>query len=118
RIQVFDLVEQVALGGRVELARLLPLDQHFQEEREESEIFLRRWQRKRVDLEILGFQADANIRAAEKLREAFKASAQIENERVRIVFLKVGDQEIQQERFPGARPPENHGVCHIAVMEI
>src|ERR1700685_2136013 len=43
RIQVFDLVEEVALGGRVELTRPLSLDQHFQEEREEIEIFLRRW---------------------------------------------------------------------------
>src|SRR5271163_4984076 len=30
RIQVFDLVEEVALGGGVELARPLALNQHFQ----------------------------------------------------------------------------------------
>src|SRR5271170_6498362 len=76
RIQVFDLVEQVALGGRVEFTRPWSLDQHFQEEREEIEIFLRRWQRKWIDLEVLGFQADADIRASEELREAFKAPAQ------------------------------------------
>src|SRR5271156_2971039 len=46
RIQVFDLVEEVTLGGGVELARPLSLDQHFQEESEEIEVFLRRWQRK------------------------------------------------------------------------
>ena len=97
---------------------LWSLNQHFQEESEEIEIFLRRWQRKRIDLEILGFKADANIRAAEKLCEAFKAPAQIEDERVRIVFLEIGDEEIQQERFSGTRSPENHGVGHIAVMEI
>src|SRR6202142_3175568 len=34
RIQVFDLVEEVALGGRVEIARLLSLNQYLQEERE------------------------------------------------------------------------------------
>src|SRR5271163_2267398 len=110
RIQVFDLVEEVALGGRVKLARPLPLNQHFQEESEEIEVFLRRWQRKRIDLEILGFKADANIRAAEKLCEAFKASAQVEDERVRIVFLEIGDEEIQQERFSSPRSPKNHGV--------
>src|SRR5271170_1761807 len=59
RIQIFDLVEEVALGGRVELARPLSLNQHFQKESEEIEIFLRRWQRKWIDLEILGFEAHA-----------------------------------------------------------
>src|SRR5882762_508357 len=37
---------------------------------------------------------------------------------MRIVFLEIGDEEIQQERFPGARSPKNHGVGHIAVVEI
>ena len=111
-------MEEVAFGGRIEVARLLPLNQHFQEESEEIEIFLRRWQRERVDLEIPGFQADANIRSAEKLREAFKAPAQVEDERVRIVFLEISDQKVQKKTLPGTRPPENHGVCHIAVMEI
>src|SRR5271168_106583 len=49
RIEVFDLVEEFAFGGRVELARSLTLNQHFQEESKEVEILLRRWQRKRVD---------------------------------------------------------------------
>src|ERR1700675_3638009 len=87
RIQVFDLVEEVAFGSRVELARPLSLNQHFQEEGEEIEIFLRRWQRKRVDLEILGFKPDANIRAAEKLREAFEAPSEVEDEGMRLVLL-------------------------------
>src|SRR6266852_5573606 len=118
RIQVFDLVEEIALGGRVEIARLLSLNQYLQEEREKIEVFLGWWQRKRVDLEILGFKADADIRAAEKLCEAFKAPAQVEDERVRIVFLEIGDEEIQQERFSSASSPKNHGVGHIAVVEI
>ena len=52
------------------------------------------------------------------MREAFKATAEVEDERMRVVFLKIGDEEIQQERFPSARPPENHGVGDIAVVEI
>src|SRR5208337_881104 len=53
-IEVLHLVEEVAFGGWVELARPLPLDQHLQEEGEEIEVLLRRWQRKRIDLETLG----------------------------------------------------------------
>src|SRR6266436_5486264 len=37
---------------------------------------------------------------------------------MRIVFLEIGDEEIQQERFPRARSAKNHGVGHIAVVEI
>src|SRR5260370_12184258 len=70
RIQVFDLVEEFAFCGGVEFAGPLPLDQHFQEQREEIEILLRRWQRKRIDLEILGFQANANIGTSPDLRKA------------------------------------------------
>src|SRR5229473_5841258 len=118
RIEVFDLVKEFTLGGRVELAGSLPLDQHLEKQREKIEIFLRRGQRKRVDLEILGFQAHANIRASEKLRKAFKAPTQVKNERVRIVFLKIGNEEIQQERLPCTRSPKDHRVGHIAIMEV
>ena len=94
------------------------MDQDFQEKSEEIEILLRRWQRERIDLEISGFEAHANIRAAKQLREAFEAASQIEDECVRIVFLEIGDEEIEQERLPGAGPPENHGVGDIAVVEV
>src|SRR6202034_3883153 len=88
------------------------------EQRKEIQIFLGRRQRKRIDLEIFPFQARANIGSLEKPRETFKAPTQIEDERVRRVFLQVGDQEVQEKTFPGARSAENHGMAHIAVVEI
>src|ERR1700724_30611 len=39
-IEIFDLVEQVALRGRVKVASPLPLHEHLQEEHEKIEIFL------------------------------------------------------------------------------
>ena len=94
------------------------MDQNFQKEREEIEIFLGRRQRKRVDLEILGFQAHAHVGTAEELRKTLKAAAQVEDEGVGIVFLEIGNQEIQEKRFSRARAPENHGVGDVAVMEV
>src|ERR1700676_4702764 len=44
RIQIFDLVVKIAFGGRVKIARLLPLDQDFQEEGEEIKILFGWWQ--------------------------------------------------------------------------
>src|SRR5271154_4317934 len=111
-------MKEVALCGRVDLGSSLPLDQNFQEQGEKIEILLGGWQRKRIDLEILGLQADAHIRSPEQLCEAFKASTQIEDEGVRSIFLQVRDEEIQEKRFPGAGPAENHGVSHIPVMEV
>ena len=86
---------QIAFRGRVELASLLSLNQNLEEQREKVEILFRRWQGERVDLEILGFQSDANIRAAKQLREALKAPAEIEDEGVRVVLLEIRDQEVE-----------------------
>src|SRR5580700_1114025 len=111
-------MKEVALRGGVDLGSSLPLDQNFEEQREEIEILFGGWQRKRVDLEILRLQADAHIRSPEQLREAFKTSTKIENEGMRSIFLQVGDEEIQEKGFPGAGPAENHGVSHIPVMKV
>ena len=54
------------------------MNQHFQKESQEVEILLAGRELKRIDLESLGFEPHANIRAAEKLGETFKTSAQIE----------------------------------------
>src|SRR3984893_17293727 len=117
-IQVLDLMEEIALGGWVELARPLALDQDFQEESQEVEILFRGWQRKRVDLEVLGLKPNSNIRPAEELSEAFKAPAQIEDEGVRRVLLQVGNQEVQKKTFSCSRSTKNHGVGHIAVVKV
>jgi hypothetical protein len=41
RVEIFDLVVKIAVGSRVKIAYLLPLDQNFQEKSEEVEIPLR-----------------------------------------------------------------------------
>src|SRR6202167_2827 len=117
-IQILDLLEEVALGCWLELAAPGSLHQNPHEQGKEIQIFLGRRQRKRIDLAIFPLQAHAHIGSLEKPRETFKAPTQIKNERVRRVFLQVGDQEVQEKAFPGARAPENHGMGHIAVVKI
>src|SRR5882724_2716513 len=99
RIQIFDLVIEIAFDGRVEFPGPRSLNQDFQKESEKIEILFRRRERKRVDLEIFGFQTDTDVRTAEELREAFKTPAQIEDEGVRVVFLQIGDQKVEEKRF-------------------
>src|SRR6266436_3154535 len=52
------------------------------------------------------------------MREAFEAASQVEDERMGLILLEIGNEEIQQEGFPCAGSPEDHGVRHVAVMEI
>src|ERR1700722_1442114 len=118
RIQIFDLVIKIAFDGRIEFPGPRSLNQDFQKESEEIEIFFRRRERKRVDLEIFGFEADTDVRTAEELRKAFKTPAQIEDEGVRVVFLQVGDEEVEEERLSRAGPAQNHRVCNVAVVKV
>src|ERR1700732_3260612 len=117
RVQVFDLVIEIALDGGVEFTHPCSLNQDFQEEGKEIEIVLCGRKRKRVDLEVLGFEADAEVGAAEKLSEAFKTSAKVKDERMRIVFLEIGNKKVEEKRFARAGPAQNHRVGNIAVMQ-
>src|SRR5580700_1926755 len=95
RVEILDLVIEIAFGRGIEFTVLLVLHQDLQEESEEVEIFLGGCKREWVDLEIPGLQTHARIGAAKQMRKAFKAPAQIEDECVGLVLLEVRDQEIQ-----------------------
>ena len=50
--------------------------------------------------------------------KALEAPAQVKDERPRFVFLEIGDEKIQKERFASTCAPENHGVGHVVMMEV
>src|ERR1700733_7424877 len=75
-------------------------------------------QRERIDFEISGFQAYTDVGTAEQLGEAFKAPAEVENECVRLVFLEIRNDEIQQETFSSPGSPQDHGVGDVSVVKI
>ena len=118
RVEIFDLLVEIAFCGRIKLGRPPALDQHLQENSEEIEVFLRGRKREGIDFEIPGREANAHVGAAEQLGQAFKASAQIKDEGVRRILLHAGDQKIQQERLARAGTPQDHGVRDVTVMEI
>ena len=117
-IEILNLVVEVALGRGVKFCRPGALKQDFQKEREEVEVLFGWWQREWIDFEVLGFESDADVGAAEEMRKAFKASAQIEDERMRRVLLEICDQKVQQERLSRAGSPENHRVRNVSVVKI
>jgi hypothetical protein len=117
-VQILNLVVKIAfLCGRQFQGRR-SLDENFDKQREEVEVLLGRWNRERIDLEAWRVQSHAGIRAAKQSSQAFKATAQIEDEGVRVVLLHVRDEEIQEERFSRARAAQNHRVGHVTVMKI
>src|SRR4029077_15775323 len=91
---------------------------NFDKERQEVEIGFSRLEAERVDGEVGGFQSDAKIGASEEPCEALEAAAQVKDERERIVFLEIGNQEVQEEGLSTARPAEDHAVRDIAVMKV
>src|SRR5260370_10287535 len=82
RIEILDLVVEVALRRRIKFRRPRALNQDLQKQSEEIEILFRWREREWIDLEVLGFESDTNVGAAEELPKAFKASAQIEDQRM------------------------------------
>ena len=50
--------------------------------------------------------------------KALEAPAQVKDERPRFVFLEIGDEKVQEERFASTCAPQNHGVGHVVMMEV
>src|SRR5713101_2964253 len=96
----------------------LGFGEHANEKRQEIQVVLRWREGERIDLEIAGFEANLQVRASKQPCKAAKTSSQIEDECVRLVFLQVGDQKIQQEGFSRPSAAENDGVRHIPVVKI
>jgi hypothetical protein len=50
--------------------------------------------------------------------KALEAPAQVEDEGPRVIFLEVGNEKVQKERFASTCAPKNHGVGHVVMMEV
>src|SRR5579863_7093468 len=48
----------------------------------------------------------------------FKAAAKVEDKSIRIIFLKIGDQEVQKKRFSSARASKDHCVRSVFAMQV
>ena len=105
RVEIFDLVIEIAFGRRIKLRRPLALHQDLQKQREEIEIFLGGRKRKGIDFEILGREAHAHVGAAKQLRQAFKASAQVEDEGVRRILLELVIRKFSKNDLPAPVRP-------------
>ena len=64
-------------------------------------------------------QTDPPGAAPELAHQPLVAAAEIEDHRERVVFLRVRDKEVQQERLAVIRSrPEHERVAHIVVMQV
>src|SRR6185437_13851020 len=116
-VEILNLLVQFAFLGSAQCIAL-GFGQHANEERQKIQVVPRCRQGKRIDLEVTGFDADLQVRACKEPRQAAETPSQVEDERVRLVFLQVGDQKIQQERFARSGAAENDSVRHIPVVQI
>ena len=87
-LALFLVVEPIAL--------VLPFDQYPEEGKQELQVLLRRWKRKRIDGEVARFLADVQVAPAEDRGQRLEAAADIEDERLRLILLRVLQQKVGQ----------------------
>ena len=75
-------------------------------------------QTERVDRKSASLDSDRQIAAFEEPGQALVAAAQVEDERARLVLLKVRQQEVEEETLPAARGSENEGMRVVLVVEV
>src|SRR5262249_31351444 len=51
-------------------------------------------------------------------RETLETPPEIEDEGYGSIFLQIGDQKVEQEGFPAAGAPQNHGVRGVTVVQV
>src|SRR5579859_6041269 len=117
-VKILNLLVEVSLLGGVQFDRRCALKQHLYKQSQEIEVLLRGRERERVDSEVRRIDANPHVGATEEVCEALEAPAQVKDERPRFVFLEIGDEKVQKERFASTCAPENHGVGHVVMMEI
>src|SRR3954471_19162706 len=82
------------------------------------EMLLRRAEGKRIDRERLLLDADGKIAASEESCEALVPATEIEDQGIRLVFLRVGQQEVQEERLSAPGRSQEKRVRHVLVMQV
>src|SRR5271169_2152474 len=95
RIQILDLLVEIPFLAGFQVDWRRALQQNLHKQGKKVEILLRRWKRERIDPEIRRVDSYLHVRTTEKLREAFETSAEVKNERPRVVFLEIGDNKVQ-----------------------
>src|SRR5216683_510231 len=117
-VKILNLLVEVSLLGGVQFDRRCALKQHLYKQSQEIEVLLRGRERERVDSEVRRIDANPHVGAAKEMCKALEAPAQVKDERPRLVFLEIGDEKVQKERFASTCAPENHGVGHVVIMEV
>ena len=82
------------------------------------QVFLRWFQRKRIDREVPRVLADIQVRSAKDRRERFVASANVEDVGLRLVLLRVLEQECAQKSLPASGHSKDERVRDFSVMEV
>jgi hypothetical protein len=99
-VQVLDLLIKLLRFFRRQPGLAVRFRQDLDEHRQKIEVRLRGRKRKRIDPEVRRIDSHAHVGAAEQLRQALVAAAQVENECVRFILLKIRREEADGERFP------------------
>src|SRR3954468_23383482 len=93
-LAIFEIAQAIAVTS---------LEQHPNERMQEVKMLRCRVERERIDADVRIAEADLQIAASQQGREFPIAVAEIEDDRERVVLLRMGRQKIHEEALAAAR---------------
>ena len=117
-VEVLDRLVQLAVLGVAQAVAVGAFEQHADERVEEVQVLRRRVERERVDADVLVTQAQREVAAVEERRELPVAVPEIEDDRQRVVLLRVHHQEVQQEALAAAGRAEHERVPDVVDVQV
>ena len=117
-VEVLDRLVDLAVLEVAEPIAVVAFEQHAHERVQEVQVLGRRLQRERVDRDVVLPKTELQVAAAEQRRELPVAVPEIEDDRERVVLLRVRDQEVEQEALAAAGGTEDQRVADVLDVQV
>ena len=117
-VEVLDRFVDLAVLEVAQPVPVLAFEQHAHERVQEVQVLGRRLERERVDRDAVLPQTELQVAPAEERRQLPVAVPEIENDRQRVVLLRVRDQEVQQEALAAAGGAEDQRVPDVLDVQV
>ena len=117
-VQVLDRVVGFPVLGIAQPVAVVAFEQHSDEGMEEMQMLGRRREGERVDGDAVLPEGRLEIAALEQGRQLAVAVPEVEDDRQRVVLLRVGDQEVQQEALAAAGGAQHERVPDVVDVQV
>ena len=117
-VDVLDRVVHLAVLELGQAISVIAFKQHADERMQEVQMLRRRLEREGIDRVVPGTETDFEVASSEQRRQLAVAVAQIQDDRERVVLLRVRREEIGQEALPAAGRTQDERVPHVLDVQV